>query len=359
MDEQLKQRLLGATIIVALVVIFVPMLFEDPDHPAGQTVGEVPALPEAIEERAIELPKSAADVLREEQSSKKEAAEAETSYRVIPLEDPPPPKPAKVEPAPAPAPEAAVAAEEPVDEAAPPDEEFVGEGEEAPMEAPAAPAATKAGLAEPGRQAKPLNPAVAPAKAAVPSKKPERAMADVKPEASAPRPKTPVPVPKPAEPLAKKPEKARPQQLKRAEPVAVKPAAPRPVPVPHDMAEAEPPGAKPAQFKPALATAVPLESAPKPPASKPPEPKAAALEAEPPTAWVVQAGSFAGEANARSLADRLRKQNIAAFVESVAGSAGTAYRVRVGPELNRSRAEQLQKQIESAVGIKGLILPRK
>jgi hypothetical protein len=92
MDEQLKQRLIGATIIVALSVIFVPMLFEDKDHPANSSVENVPALPEAIEERAIELPKTAADVVQQEKKEEK-PAEAATGYRVIPLNDAP--KPAK------------------------------------------------------------------------------------------------------------------------------------------------------------------------------------------------------------------------------------------------------------------------
>ncbi len=369
MDEQLKQRLLGATIIVALVVIFVPMLFEDPDHPAGKGASDVPALPEAIEERTIELPKSAADVERSEK--KEEKAEAESGYRVIPLEDAPP-KPAKVEPAkaePAHVTEAAASPEEPVEEAvAPVEEDFSGEGEE-PLEQPEAKAVPKASPAELSRQGK--SGILSPAPAAPPKKpknglgaghteptaKPsgtERALA---PESQAPKPKTPPPPVKPAEPVARKPEKPKSNPSKPAVPAA---EASRHAPSP-EAAD----GGEPAPAKPKPSTSVPKptqpEAAAKPLAGKPPEPKHAAAESESetPTAWMIQAGSFAGETNARALADRLRKQNIAAYVEAVPGNSGSVYRVRVGPELSRSRAEQIQKQIENAVGIKGLILPRK
>jgi DedD protein len=76
------------------------------------------------------------------------------------------------------------------------------------------------------------------------------------------------------------------------------------------------------------------------------------------SAWVVQTGSFTGESNARLLADKLRKANFSAFVEVATGEGGNSvYRVQVGPELNRARAEQIKSQIESAVGVKGIIVP--
>jgi DedD protein len=74
-------------------------------------------------------------------------------------------------------------------------------------------------------------------------------------------------------------------------------------------------------------------------------------------AWVVQTGSFTAEGNARSLAEKLRKSNFPAFVEVVTNAGTSVYRVQVGPELNRTRAEQIQKQIENTVGIKGIVVP--
>lgn len=73
--------------------------------------------------------------------------------------------------------------------------------------------------------------------------------------------------------------------------------------------------------------------------------------------WVVQAGSFTTEGNARSLAEKLRKSNFPAFVEVVTNAGNSIYRVHVGPELNRTRAEQVQKRIEDSVGVKGIVVP--
>lgn len=347
MDEQLKQRLLGATIIVGLVVIFVPMLFEDPDHPKDKAAAELSAPPEPIEQKTIELPKSAADIAQAEKPENKKAQKsaAETGYRVIPLEDAPPPKPAKAEPPPAPAEEAAASAEEPVEEVteAPAEEEdFTGtdEGGESPVlgKPGAKPTPTpKAALAEPakpgGKSAK-LPPAPPKKHAEIAEEEAGQTSKAKLAESSAKKqdkPKAPQP-PKPAEPVAAKPK-----------PTAAPPVAESPAPRPAAPVSKTPPPETLAKFTP----------------PKPPEPKHPAVPTETPSAWVVQAGSFASESNARGLADRLRKQSIAAYVETIHGGSGVTYRVRVGPELNRGRAEQVQKQIEGAVGIKSLILPRK
>lgn len=72
-------------------------------------------------------------------------------------------------------------------------------------------------------------------------------------------------------------------------------------------------------------------------------------------AWVVQVGSFAARKNARALRDKLRKQGHSSFVESVKGDAGRVYRVRVGPELTKSAANKLRKQLAKEAGLKGLV----
>ncbi len=68
--------------------------------------------------------------------------------------------------------------------------------------------------------------------------------------------------------------------------------------------------------------------------------------------WVVQAGSFGERANADSLRDRLRGGGYAAFVEPV----GSSYRVRVGPELTRARADTVRDEIESKFSIRGIVV---
>ena len=73
------------------------------------------------------------------------------------------------------------------------------------------------------------------------------------------------------------------------------------------------------------------------------------------TAWVVQVGSFSEQKNADALSNRLIKAGFVAFVEQVDGNNGEIYRVRVGPELSKEKADALgiklkqQQQLSSAI----------
>jgi DedD protein len=66
MNQELKQRLIGAVVITALAAIFVPMLFDDPVDNSGQIVSEM-AIPEApvnfAGNTAGKLPPNADEVL--------------------------------------------------------------------------------------------------------------------------------------------------------------------------------------------------------------------------------------------------------------------------------------------------------
>lgn len=75
-----------------------------------------------------------------------------------------------------------------------------------------------------------------------------------------------------------------------------------------------------------------------------------------PKAWVVQVGSFSSDDNASALRDKLRKQGFACFVEAVKADKGMVYRVRVGPELTREKAEQLQHRVASATKLNGMVM---
>lgn len=100
-----------------------------------------------------------------------------------------------------------------------------------------------------------------------------------------------------------------------------------------------------------VATGTPAASTP-PPAAAPAAP-AAATE---PQAWVVQVGSFGEESKAMALRDRLRKDKFNAFVERYASADHhTMFRVRVGPELERTRAEALQKRLAEQEKLKGFV----
>ncbi len=61
--------------------------------------------------------------------------------------------------------------------------------------------------------------------------------------------------------------------------------------------------------------------------------------------WVVQLGSFASKDNAESLAKGLRAKGYRAFVSEFRGSGRVLYRVRVGPEQDRARAETIAARL--------------
>ena len=73
------------------------------------------------------------------------------------------------------------------------------------------------------------------------------------------------------------------------------------------------------------------------------------------TAWIVQVGSFTSASNAKELQDKLRKMGYASFVEAVKTKNGMNYRVRVGPELTRTLADKLQKQLAEKANLKGMV----
>jgi DedD protein len=64
-DQELKQRLIGAAVITALAAIFVPMLFDDPIDETGKTINElkIPELPvKAQDVEIMPLPETVEDV---------------------------------------------------------------------------------------------------------------------------------------------------------------------------------------------------------------------------------------------------------------------------------------------------------
>lgn len=83
---------------------------------------------------------------------------------------------------------------------------------------------------------------------------------------------------------------------------------------------------------------------------------ATALPANRAGAWAVQLGAFATQAEALKLRDRLRAAGFDAFVDDVASGGGKLWRVRVGPQAQRSGAETLRDQIAAKVGIKGIVV---
>lgn len=149
----------------------------------------------------------------------------------------------------------------------------------------------------------------------------------------------PVPTAVPPQPVAAvetpKPVAAKPPEPK---PTEIKPAETKPV-------AAKPPVVKPAETKP-VATA-------KPPAPKP----VAAPPATAKVGFAVQLGAFSDAAEAGAMRERLRAAGFTAFTEAVNTDKGKLTRVRVGPVLDRAAADQLKSQIKAKTGIDGIVRP--
>ena len=117
-----------------------------------------------------------------------------------------------------------------------------------------------------------------------------------------------------------------------------KPAATKPAPTPQQQAAAKPEAPKP---QPAT-----------PPAAKPaPQPAAANV------GFAVQLAAFTNPADANALRDRARAAGFSAFTESVKTDKGTLTRVRIGPVTDRAEADQLKAQVQSKLGVAGIVRP--
>ncbi|MGN6789013.1 MAG: SPOR domain-containing protein [Rhodanobacteraceae bacterium] len=81
-----------------------------------------------------------------------------------------------------------------------------------------------------------------------------------------------------------------------------------------------------------------------------------AIAAAQPGAWAVQLAAFGDEASADKLRDRLRGQGFDGYVDSVKTAKGKLWRVRAGPFATRNVAESTRGQIADKLKIKGNIV---
>lgn len=125
---------------------------------------------------------------------------------------------------------------------------------------------------------------------------------------------------------------SKPEPLAEAKPAPAKPVAPAPKP-------ATPPAATARPAAPMAASAI-----------KPAQPAAAS------TGFAVQLGAFSSATEANKLRDRARAAGLRAFVESVRTDKGVLSRVRVGPVLTRAEADQLKAQVAAKLGIADAIV---
>ena len=125
------------------------------------------------------------------------------------------------------------------------------------------------------------------------------------------------------------------------------PAAPKPAPA-EPKIEAKPlPKIEPAKPEPAKPAVAPAAK-PEPQPAKPANPAG--------TGFVVQIGAFASAPDALAQRDALRKAGFNAFTDSVPGPNGTLTRVRVGPVMTRAEADALKAKLKAA-GKDGMIRP--
>jgi len=150
-----------------------------------------------------------------------------------------------------------------------------------------------------------------------------------------------------------------------ASPAAAAPApsvAQAAAPAPAVTTQALPPEpARPAPAKPAPAPATTAATTPAKPATAPAQAPAAKPEPPKPAAssvgFAVQLGAFSKAEEATALRDKVRAGGFSAFVEQVRTDKGTLSRVRVGPVASRADADQLKAQVAARFGINGMVRP--
>jgi DedD protein len=112
MNQELKQRLIGAVVVTSLAAIFIPMIFDDPVDNSGQTVSEL-AIPKTPintgEESANKLPSNAEQVLNKQDTDAETAVNTDEESELTasnaqafdePVDDGPAMEPEEIESAP-------------------------------------------------------------------------------------------------------------------------------------------------------------------------------------------------------------------------------------------------------------------
>ena len=296
MESALKQRLLGAAVLIALAIIFVPMFLSNTPQQADNTTLN------------LDIPK---------------APERKFETRTLPVVDT-----AANAPAPAPASDANKVVT--VDTKAPPQVDAHPENTPAPAPAPKPPVA----------ETKPAPAAAAPA--AEPATATEGRFA-VNLGIYADRGHADALVAKLKKSGFAAYDEATDYQGKPASRVRVGPFATR--------AAAESARLKIKQNEPKVPSSV-VESSMQPNADAP----ATAIAANRAGGWAVQVGAFKSEAEANKLRDRLRTGGVASFVERSGSGDEALWKVRAGPYADRGGAEGARASIDEKFKVKGMLV---
>ncbi|WDS35974.1 SPOR domain-containing protein [Pseudoxanthomonas sp.] len=135
---------------------------------------------------------------------------------------------------------------------------------------------------------------------------------------------------------------------------AAAPARPAPDSDAAQLASQAPPAAAPARPeapKPAPVAPKPAAEPAKPPVAAVPKPAATGV------GFALQVGAFGKETDANALRDKLRGNGFSAFVEPVSTDSARLFRVRVGPVSSRAEADQLKAQVAARNGLTGIVRP--
>jgi DedD protein len=72
--------------------------------------------------------------------------------------------------------------------------------------------------------------------------------------------------------------------------------------------------------------------------------------------WFLQVGIFSQRSNAVLLQNTIRKQGYPVKITEVIAENGPLYRVKVGPELDKKRAEDMKEKIDKLNNIKSILI---
>jgi cell division septation protein DedD len=363
MEPSLKTRLLGAAVLIALLVLFVPMMFSSapPKSDADQTVSlEIPPAPDReLQTRTLDVAPGgspaaaqgaapAAGTLPANGAAQPVQAPAATPATVTPGGGS---KLASVD----------IASRKPVD-ALP--EDFANAPTSPKAVAPAAPAPAVATAKPPKAVAVPAAEPKAVAAEALPAGTAGRGSYTINLSAYADRSKADALVQKVKAlgyPVSTAATSQAGKSLTRvtAGPFETRAAAE----AARLKITAAAPGA-PASLssRPETQTAdvpAPARAVPTPTQAAAPAPTAAAVPAASPRAggFAVQVAAVSSEAEATRLRDKLRGAGIAGYVDTVVASSGAKlWRVRAGPQTQRDDATRLKDQIKAKVGLDGVVV---
>jgi len=88
---------------------------------------------------------------------------------------------------------------------------------------------------------------------------------------------------------------------------------------------------------------------------RPTESAPVSTPSDPLVRWVVQVGSFSNAKSAEALVAKLRLAGLTAFSEKVISASGTAYKVRLGPEIDRDKATELARKVKTEHHLDGFV----